>query len=694
MSLQPISIEQQKIIDLVSGGYNVSIDAVAGSGKTTTSLYIGINNPNKSILLLTYNAKLKLETRQKIEQLNLKNMEIHSYHSFCVKYFNNKAYTDSGIISFLKKNDIKTQNRAFCYDIVIIDESQDMTPLYYEVVQHILIRHKIQPQIIVMGDQKQSIYAFNKADSRFLRLCQQIYPPSHEWKSAQLNTSYRLTNQMTQFINQCCNGSLPMKSIKSGPAVRYVICDTFGYQPIREIDRILKQGIKCDDIFILSPSVRSPNSPVRKLANYLTRKNIPIYVPTTDEEKLDSDVLTGKIVFSSFHQAKGLERSVVLVYNIDHSYFTFYATDIPRQDYNQIPNTVYVALTRAKSQLIIFHDHKQKYMDCINRYLLSQYAQLDVHESLNLKFNDDKPMKTTKISVTDLVKFVPVEVIEQCISYLTIKTINPKEIPLDLPIKTKQNELYENVSEITGTSIPSYFEYATSGKMTIYDYLSQHKMDEIMDFINDQPNKPNRCLLGDDDECDDRYKQWYKDIIGDHNTCENLLKLSTEWICESSGYQFKKKQIKNYDWLNPEILQLSINRLDKLFPTDTHNNLQFEKSLVERYGRYCIVGFADIYNTKSNQLYELKVVNEINHSHMLQVAIYCWLINRLETTLVSSMYLFNIMNNELIQIESTQEKLTHMVDLLIDAKNHTQEQQSDKQFIDKCHIINDKFKSN
>ena len=103
MSLPSISEEQQNIVSLVSSGYNVQVDAVAGSGKTTTSLYLAKKNSDKQILLLTYNAKLKLETREKTVSLDIKNMEVHSYHAFCVKYFNHKAFKDNEILTLLKK---------------------------------------------------------------------------------------------------------------------------------------------------------------------------------------------------------------------------------------------------------------------------------------------------------------------------------------------------------------------------------------------------------------------------------------------------------------------------------------------------------------------------------------------------------------------------------------------------------------
>jgi hypothetical protein len=55
------------------------------------------------------------------------------------------------------------------------------------------------------------------------------------------------------------------------------------------------------DVFVLSPSLRSDKQPVRCLANVMTHAEIPIYVPTSDEEKLDLDKIAGKVVFSTFH---------------------------------------------------------------------------------------------------------------------------------------------------------------------------------------------------------------------------------------------------------------------------------------------------------------------------------------------------------------------------------------------------------
>jgi superfamily I DNA/RNA helicase len=87
MKLPEISTEQNRIIQELLLNNNVVIDSVAGSGKTTCNLHIASYFKNLKILLMTYNSKLKIETREKIQKLKLENIEVHSYHSFCVKYY-------------------------------------------------------------------------------------------------------------------------------------------------------------------------------------------------------------------------------------------------------------------------------------------------------------------------------------------------------------------------------------------------------------------------------------------------------------------------------------------------------------------------------------------------------------------------------------------------------------------------------
>jgi superfamily I DNA/RNA helicase len=201
MELPIISDEQSNIVSLLKYN-NVAVDAVAGSGKTTTILYIAKTYENKNVLLLTYNKRLRQETIQRSNNLDLKNIEIHTYHSYCYKYYSNKCITDSGIINVIKNNTETKNNNV--YDILIIDEAQDMTLLYYKLIHKIYADTIVDSRICILGDHHQSIFQFNNADERYLIYADRLFNLNkHSWKKTTLKISYRLTNEMSELLNKC-----------------------------------------------------------------------------------------------------------------------------------------------------------------------------------------------------------------------------------------------------------------------------------------------------------------------------------------------------------------------------------------------------------------------------------------------------------------------------------------------------------
>ena len=697
MELSPISDEQQLIINYVKTGVNVNIDAVAGSGKTTTSLYIAKYNSDKSILLLTYNAKLKLETKEKAKLLNLSNIEIHSYHAFCVKYFYKKGFNDTGILEFLKQKKHTEPIQNFNYDIVIIDEAQDMNPLYFELATYIL-KKITKYQLLVMGDRKQTIYSFNKADNRFLVYSPQIYKGI--WQNAVLSTSYRITNPMAKFLNECCKGVLPINACKNGEKVKYIICDAYGQKPFLKVMDYLEMGYTFSDIFILSPSVRSDKSPVRKLANLLTMNDIPIFVPTSDEEHLDEDILKGKIVFSSFHQVKGLERKVVFVFSFDSGYFEYYDKNGQK---DQIPNTLYVAATRAKEHLILIHGEDKHFCDFIDIHKLQKVTSYDMcysskfHNKLSYNNkNIEKAVKPIHIGVTELIKFMPVEILDQCKELLTITKIDlPHLKNIQIPVKSKQDDLYESVSEITGVAIPSYYELITTNKITINEHIENN----IILKMNSKVIKiENKCLIveSDDDEIDITQHNLnvieknpiYNEIITSSHT-DTLLRLTTNWVALKTGYNFKKSQIKKYDWLSKETLVACIDRLENVL---TNGSIRkFETPLEVSFNEFIIRGFVDLIENNS-KLWELKVVKQIDTEHFIQIAIYLWLYSKTYRKYEPG-FLYNIITNEKYSITSSIENLEKIVFILCEHKKKGIAKKNDEDFIHQCNLIYDKVYS-
>ena len=198
------STEQSEIITGCQT-HNLIVDSVAGSGKTTTNMFIARTYPEQNILLLTYNAKLKLETREKAKEWGLSNIEIHSYHSFCVKYYSKTAFTDAGITKFLKQKSTDSSKTAIQtltkkYDIIVIDEAQDMSNTYFALVCRIWYDNRRDNQnpackLIICGDVNQCIFRFNGADSRYISLADLVYAEFRAgvpWKTLRLATSFQM----------------------------------------------------------------------------------------------------------------------------------------------------------------------------------------------------------------------------------------------------------------------------------------------------------------------------------------------------------------------------------------------------------------------------------------------------------------------------------------------------------------------
>jgi hypothetical protein len=660
------SIEQRAIIDSVLVGDNVIVDSVAGSGKTTTILHIGSESKDKKILVLTYNAKLKIETREKAISLGLTNMEIHSYHAFCVKYYDHKCHTDQGIISVLKTG--TKPKSSFKYDLILLDEQQDMTNLYYEMVKKIIRdMNTVNIQLACFGDIYQNIYSFKGSDDRYLSFANKLYKNSNRsWRYLRISESFRITKNMSSFINKHLLGNNRIISNKDcKDKVRYIICDTFTMTPYDEFRRYIELGYKADDIFILAPSIKKGkhDSPIRILENRIVNSGISCYVPVSDEEKIDEQVIQNKVVFSTFHQVKGLERKVVLVFNIDESYFDYYGRDLSK---TQCPNIIYVALTRAKECMTLFHHYENEYMSCLlDKYRIGSTCTLiERRECLGIKKQLQEPME---LSVTELIKNMGIEIIDYAKNSIDYKVIQQSQKSIDIPLKIQTGpNTYENVSEINGVAIPAIYEYISHKKVTI--------IDELRKLIT-------RLSI--------THRRNYDKITNkDKMTVSDILYLANLYNSITSGYIFKTEQIKEYKWLENKPLKVCLERLGNVVSREGTNYeicIEAEEVIYNRR----LVGILDILEISclSNvaTIWELKCVSNITNEHILQLAIYAWIIENMNKYKdVKKCYkLFNIYTNEIIEIQYN-EKVRATVEYLVKAKYGSLARCSDQEFIQLC----------
>ena len=588
--LPEISVDQNSVIQQLELSNNVIVDSVAGSGKTTCNLHIANHFHDIKILLLTYNSKLKIETRERVKRFNINNIEIHSYHSFCVKYYNHECFNDSTIFKIINKK--SKPLKEFNYDLIVLDEAQDISSLYYDLICKIY-KENIMPnaKICIFGDKNQSIFSFNGADQRYIEFGDELFHfNTYNWTRCNLSVSFRITEEMSLFINKCLLRHDRIISHKPGSKPRYIICDCFNsIRPFNEVKYYLDLGYKPSDIFILAPSIKSESAPIRELENKIKRElpEVMVYVPTGDDEKLDEELLNGKIVFSTFHQTKGLERKIVIIFNFDSSYFEYY-----KQNANPCicTNELYVATTRGIEHLTLFHNRSKNFLRFIDKTNISQYCYF---EDIKLTiygggFNNKNNISTP---VTDIIKHLPQSVIDYCYNQLDIVKNTKYQInKIDIPLRVKNNTTTESVCEITGIAIPSMFELKIKNKMSIFEELK------------------------------------LKDIDIQNLTVNQLLYIANCWNSYKNGFLFKICQISTYDWLEQNKLDECINRLINL---NISINSRFERKVqledIKELLNRKLVGYIDCVDKDNNIIYEFKCVQKLEKEHYLQLSVYLFM---------------------------------------------------------------------
>ena len=170
------SDEQQKIIDALKNKQNVIVNAVAGSGKTTTILGIAKQMSDINILQITYNKALQLEVEEKVKNEKLTNIKIYTYHGLSCSFYDYTAWTDDKITDIITNDtQFKPRRNHKHYSIIVIDEAQDMTELYFKLVYKFLRDLKFSGNLLILGDNYQGIYDFKGADTRYLTLAEEIF---------------------------------------------------------------------------------------------------------------------------------------------------------------------------------------------------------------------------------------------------------------------------------------------------------------------------------------------------------------------------------------------------------------------------------------------------------------------------------------------------------------------------------------
>ena len=490
--MHPMSEEQRKVLDFIRSGKNVIVDACAGSGKSTTILSIAKELTGKKIRQFTYNSQLRFDVKENIRNMKLKNLEVHTYHSFAVKYYSDVAHTDTGIRQILRE-DTSPRSPIPLVDIVVLDESQDMTLLYFELIvkmaKNMCLENDHCFQLLVLGDYMQGLYEFKGADIRFLTQAPIIWNTlphleTNLFEHCELKTSYRITNQMASFVNNDMLGEDRLIACRDGGPVVYIRRPKNQIENIviYQIKRLLDEGECPSDIFVLGHSVKGTNSHIRHMENVLTNADIPCYVPMIESDAMDDRVINGKVVFSTFHTVKGRQRKHVFIVGFDQGYF-YNARDI---DTFVCPNTLYVGGTRATHGLYLLQNENSKPLDFLKRdqYDMKHSEYIDFKGMPQTIFYEpvqesDITIPTYYVNPTELIKFInedTIEFVTPLLEELFFQEIEPtSENEINIPkIIETESGLYEEVSDLNGIALPAIY----------YDEIQGHKKDGENVFVN------------------------------------------------------------------------------------------------------------------------------------------------------------------------------------------------------------------
>lgn len=503
------SAEQQEIVDVLSDGSNVQIIALAGTGKTTTGILIANHHPHLNILVLTYNRNLADDSNAAFESYDLTNITcrtIHTQIGLVATSSERKRIickTDRDVLRVLRRWSKQPPDPVTEYDLVVLDEAQDLRGTLRSALWYILPRGDRTPQLAVMGDPHQLLYNYDKhdpADPKFLVNAPVEFAEhstNRRWCERRLTTSYRLTPNAARFINLMWKTTIAPGNLHSGNApVEYWAMDPYGKPLTTALVALLEtEGTDVTFLNLANLVNRDTNAerPIKIQVNRILqitddkgRRRFNFHTQQTETEKRAST--RNKVRAWTFCASKGCTFPVVVIFG-----FSVYNGVVPNM------NQVCVALSRASRRLIVIHNvgcrtGPQPYIPPLNRRILRGLVERGVVTCpfgipKDTRIQERRPPRILNLSVTGLTHLSATSIDyllqlgvrsvqreeEEPLPYTTIHTFHTGESPSE-----------EDVSPIYGTGIMFAVEYAHTGRIAhMEEFLSPVSPDSNVRYTTD-----------------------------------------------------------------------------------------------------------------------------------------------------------------------------------------------------------------
>lgn len=501
---QRVSPEQRAAINAVLAGHNVIINSCAGSGKTFTAvtlIHAFCAKYREAVpIFMTYNRRLCDETREKYASIRARfdaRRVINTFHSLCGAISRNDPNFANQIchddIIFMKMIDacapyhyiaqyLAQQNMGIQRGryLIIVDESQDMTPSIFKLVAQIWqgiaklvgARKTSRMQLVVIGDVRQCIYKYRDADSRFLTHIGKILRAPMQLHN--LTVTYRCGSSIVRMINRCFEFDspqyLPIRAaqgmLRENLPIKYIITYPRNKLFAQYIVRLIRE-YGAGRTLILVPSIEglSYANSWETLETAISRASLPIKKSRSDQEDIvlpNADAVT----IATYHQSKGCGADLTIVLGMDLAYSQYISHTY------RFTNAQYVALTRAQKQLVIVQRNSCRPIRQIDHICncgtyFADYINTMVFDSqMCARLNRPSYNLPSLRAITRAVSTAPIDALLLADDFARDKTIIRAQncaIDIDRVIQLEHQvaalgDLREEVSDINGIAVTLYFD--------------------------------------------------------------------------------------------------------------------------------------------------------------------------------------------------------------------------------------------
>ncbi len=418
-------------------------------------------------MYLTYNRLLKNDAKSKI---NEKNVLVTNYHGFA--YISLKRMGIKVGVSDLIQSFIKTRLDVKAYDVLIIDEYQDIE---LELAELLKIVKDANPemQIIAVGDMQQKIY-----DKTTLNVSEFINEFLGDYVLLEFTQCFRLSAELAARSGRIwnkkiigVNNEFHVEKMKSKQVVEFL--------SRQEPGDVLCLGSRSGN---LSKTLNKLEEDYPEIYNKNT-----VYASISDTDSAGAtEPKKDSAIFTTYDSSKGLERKIVVVFDYTEDYWSV-RIGKPLQSYEILRNIFCVAASRGKNQIIFVESDEVE---------LSEKT-LSTPVNMNLKFEN--------MEISDMFEFKFKEDIEQCFSLLKTKKLDRKDTSI---IQIKNNDglidlspcigIFQEATYFDGYSIDESIKFHIAideDKRFLYtDEMKAAPLEEKILFLTSLETKQNRYL--------------------------------------------------------------------------------------------------------------------------------------------------------------------------------------------------------